>query len=278
MITVSSSNQTIGVILVFIHHPLIGFVCRQTVMHTVYNKRVRNASGVMKPEVAMSEIPKKPFRLILLAAAILTLFASSSLSADIKTLRKKAEAGDAKAQFDIGSMYENGSGVKQDYAEAAKWYRRAAERGDARAQYNLGIFHQNGWGVTLDPAEAVKWYRKAAMQGAASAQYNLGFMYFNGQGVPQNYAEAAKWYRKAAEQGDVDATRILGLAYYLGKWVPQDFVQSYFWFSLAASRASGDEYKQASEAKKRVAKELTPEKLKEAQRMVREWEKSHPRR
>jgi len=101
-------------------------------------------------------------------------------------------------------------------------------------------------------------------------------MYLNGQGVPQNYAEAAKWYRKAAEQGDVDATRILGLAYYLGKWVPKDLVQSYFWFSLAASRASGDEYQQASEAKDRIAKELTPGKLKEAQRMVTEWEKSHP--
>jgi len=47
----------------------------------------------------MSEIPKNPYRLILLAGAILTLFASSSLSADIKALRKKAEAGDAKAQF-----------------------------------------------------------------------------------------------------------------------------------------------------------------------------------
>jgi TPR repeat protein len=219
-----------------------------------------------------------PFRVIFLAATIFTLFVSSSLSADIKTLRKQAEAGDANAQFNIGSIYENGSGVRQDYAEAARWYRKAAERGDVRAQYNLGILNQNGWGVPQDYKEALKWYRKAAMQGAVSAQYNLGFMYLNGQGVPQNYAEAAKWYRKAAEQGDVDALRILGLAYYLGKWVPQDFVQSYFWFSLAASRASGEEYKQASEAKDRIAKELTPEKLKEAQRMVREWEKSHPRK
>jgi len=45
-----------------------------------------------------------------------------------------------------------------------------------------------------------------------------------------------------------------------------------------ASRASGDDYKQASAAKDQVAKSLTPEKLKEAQRMVREWEKSHPRK
>jgi len=138
--------------------------------------------------------------------------------------------------------------------------------------------YENGSGVKKDYAEAAKWYRKAAMQGAASAQYNLGYMYLNGQGVPQNYAEAEKWYRKAADQGDADALGVLGLAYYLGKWVPKDLVQSYFWFSLAASRASGDERRRASDAKDQVAKELTPEELKEARRMVREWEKSHPKK
>ena len=116
------------------------------------------------------------------------------------------------------------------------------------------------------------------MQGMASAQYNLGFMYLNARGVPQNYAEAEKWYRKAAEQGDVDARCILGLAYYLGEWVRKDLVQSYFWFSLAASRGSGEQCRQAPEAKARIAKELTPENLKRAQAMVRDWEKSHPRK
>jgi TPR repeat protein len=227
-------------------------------------------------EVAVYGSRTRPFLVILLAASIAILFATSSQSADIKAVRKQAEAGNVDAQFNIGSIYENGAGVKQDYAEAGRWYRKAAERGDVRAQYNLGIFHQNGWGVPQNPAEAAKWYRKAALQGSAAAQYNLGFMYLNGQGVPQNFAEAEKWYRKSAEQGDVDATRILGLAYYLGKWVPKDLVQSYFWFSVAESRATGVEYRQASEAKNRVAKEMTAEKLAEARRMVKEWEKSHP--
>jgi len=39
MITVSSNNQTMGVILDFMRHLLIGFVCGQTDVHTVYNKR-----------------------------------------------------------------------------------------------------------------------------------------------------------------------------------------------------------------------------------------------
>ena len=33
-------------------------------------------------------------------------------------------------------MYQNGRGVPQDGAEAAKWFRLAAEQGDAEAQHN----------------------------------------------------------------------------------------------------------------------------------------------
>ncbi len=37
--------------------------------------------------------------------------------------------GHPQSQHNIGSMYNNGEGVPQDYAEAMKWYRRAAEQG-----------------------------------------------------------------------------------------------------------------------------------------------------
>ena len=39
--------------------------------------------------------------MIFLAATILTVLATSSLSVDMETLRKKAEAGDAKARFNL---------------------------------------------------------------------------------------------------------------------------------------------------------------------------------
>ena len=60
--------------------------------------------------------------------------------------------------------------------------RQAAEQGDARAQFNLGIMYDNGEGVLKDEAEAVKWYRLAAEQDLANAQNNLGTAYTNGQG------------------------------------------------------------------------------------------------
>ena len=84
-----------------------------------------------------------------------------------------AEKGYAEAQFRLGFMYYRGYGVKQDYAEAVKWFRKSAEQGHAGAQCNLGVMYDNGYGVQKDYAEAVKWFRKAAAQGHTAAQEAL---------------------------------------------------------------------------------------------------------
>lgn len=85
-------------------------------------------------------------------------------------LKMAAEAGEAKAQFELGKKYNNGDGVAQDNAEAAKWYRKAAEQGHVGSQYNLALIYSEGEGVAKDCAEAAKWWRKAAEQGDAGAQ------------------------------------------------------------------------------------------------------------
>jgi TPR repeat protein len=77
------------------------------------------------------------------------------------------------AQLNLGTMYANGHGVPQDYAEAVKWFSLAAEQGYANAQYNLGVSYDRGEGVPQDHAQAVKWYRLAAEQEYAGAQNAL---------------------------------------------------------------------------------------------------------
>jgi TPR repeat protein len=67
--------------------------------------------------------------------------------------------------------------------------------------------YENGSGVVQDYREAVKWYKKAAQQGNASAPYYLGFRYYKGEGVVQDYREAHKWWNIAAAQGDEDARK-----------------------------------------------------------------------
>ena len=89
--------------------------------------------------------------------------------------------------------------LREDYATELQLLRPLAERGDARAQAVIGIMYDWGLGVRQDYAEAAKWLRLGADQGSR-AQGTLGDTYANGQGVPQDDAEAAKWYRKAADQ------------------------------------------------------------------------------
>jgi TPR repeat protein len=73
-----------------------------------------------------------------------------------------AEAGDARAQFYLGFMYETGRGVPQDYVTAAYWYRRAANQGDTAAQCRLGLLYDKGQGVAQSYIEAHKWLDLAA--------------------------------------------------------------------------------------------------------------------
>ncbi len=77
-----------------------------------------------------------------------------------------------------------------------------AEQGVADAQYNLGVMYTNGQGVRQDHAEALRWYRKAAEQGYAEAQYNLGARYFTGRGVHQDFHLSKEWFGKACDGGD----------------------------------------------------------------------------
>ncbi len=68
------------------------------------------------------------------------------------------------------------------------------------ALYKLGLLYDNGSGVPQDYAKAVKWYRKAAEQGYAKAQFMIGFMYYEGRGVTQDYVQAHVWYNLAVSR------------------------------------------------------------------------------
>ncbi len=195
-------------------------------------------------------------------------------AAELVLVRPLAELGHAEAQFTLGTMYEDGHGLRLDLAEAAKWYRLAAEQGLANAQFILGVFYENAKGVPRDFIEATKWYQRAADVGLDVAQYNLGVMYDRGRGVPQAYAEAAKWYSMAADQGQPEAQFNLGLMYDKAQGVAQDDIQAHKWLNLASSRFPASEKKKIAAAIKnrdRVAARMSAAQVAEAQRRAILW-------
>ncbi|ENX1617529.1 tetratricopeptide repeat protein [Neisseria gonorrhoeae] len=104
-----------------------------------------------------------------LAAALIALGLNQAVWAEsVSDFRENLQAaaqGNAAAQFNLGVMYENGQGVRQDYVQAVQWYRKASEQGDAQAQYNLGLMYYDGRGVRQDLALAQQWLGKACQNG-----------------------------------------------------------------------------------------------------------------
>lgn len=131
------------------------------------------------------------------ALAMGVLLSVSALAADMATLTRQAQSGDAAAQFGLAyEYYQQGN-----HAKAFEWYTKAANQGHAKAQYALGFMYAEDLGVSQDYQKAVEWYTKAANQGNAKAQHNLGWMYKNGQGVRQNKSTAKLYFGQACDNG-----------------------------------------------------------------------------
>lgn len=163
---------------------------------------------------------------------------------------------------------------KGKYPVALKLLQPLADEGDPRAQALVGLMYYHGRGLKQNDAEAAKWFRLAADQGEPRAQFNLGVMHAEGQGVPQDYAEAIKWYRLAADQGEARAQFNLGVAYAEGQGVEQDYVTAYMWFNLAAPRflpSEADRRRAAINNRDLTASRMSREQIVEAQRLTREW-------
>jgi TPR repeat protein len=127
----------------------------------------------------------------------------------IEQLRRDAEHGNERAQYELGCCYNGERGLQRDPAEAAKWWGMAAAKGVADAQYCLGLIYCLGDGVPRDPVLAAKWLKKAAEQDHSGAQYFLALSYRAGLGVPRSPQLASYWLNRAASQGSKPALELL---------------------------------------------------------------------
>ncbi len=63
----------------------------------------------------------------------LSAYKSGDSETALKEFKALAEQGNAMAQNNLGTIYEEGKVVPKDYAEAFNWYKKAAEQGLAEA-------------------------------------------------------------------------------------------------------------------------------------------------
>ena len=173
----------------------------------------------------------------------------------------------SSACADIEPAVDTSKNNRAEYEATAKELRKSAEEADASAQFRLGQLYDEGTGVPQDYRQAMEWFEKAAKQGHVGAQVNLGTLYLQGEGAPQSDQMALFWLSRAAEQGHALAFAKLGWMSAQGRGVLQDFIQAHKWYNLAAANG----HKKAAEFRDALAKQMTPAQIADAQKLAREW-------
>ena len=95
------------------------------------------------------------------------------------------------------------------YRNSASMKNVSHNLGNSYAQNNLGLMYWEGRGVKQNKLEGFRWLYRSAVNGNPSAQYNLGEINANGDYVPKNMNEALRQYREAARQGHKRAQEAL---------------------------------------------------------------------
>lgn len=141
-----------------------------------------------------------------------------------KNLIKRAEAGDAHAQFELADEYYTGDcevGCKNEddcEKKAFYWFEKAAEQGHIEACYYFAhcLYCRIGTRFS-NPEGALPYALKSAEGGYVKAMEFLYELYSHGISCHKwDYEAAFKWLKKAAERGSTEAKFKLGKLYIEG--------------------------------------------------------------
>lgn len=149
-------------------------------------------------------------------------------------------------------------------SEAISALEARVHAGDARAQFWLGTQLETGRCGTRDSGRANDLLHQAAAQGFPPALHVLGIM-LRRSGKD---AEALKYFERSAQLGYPHGFADLGFTYGLQDSPVRDPIQSYAWLTLAIARSTAvpaREYLEATRAK--ISRTLTEDDLARAKNL-----------
>ena len=153
-------------------------------------------------------------------------------------LKKSLKEGNYKAANDIGVMLQK----TKRYVEAADMYRKAIELGcSGEANVNLGNLYENGLGVRQDYEKAREYYLKALDSKYPFAYAKMAKLYALGLGVSFDYRLTRKYITEGAKlekEGNythVDCTFMLGYHHHYGLGVKRNDKIAFKLWSICAS-------------------------------------------
>ena len=127
--------------------------------------------------------------------------ATSSGEEQIERMKKRVEANDAMAMYNLGTCYQLGTmGLRQDYAKALELFHKSAKLGNPFAHSNLSIYYHEGGIVEKDTRKVTYHEQLAAIAGNVQARYNLGCDEVNTGNIDRAYKH---WMISANDDHDL---------------------------------------------------------------------------
>jgi TPR repeat protein len=142
-------------------------------------------------------------------------------SRDYFTLLKKAQKGDHEAQFHVGHHYYR----LQEFAKAYSWWLKSAKQNKSLGPlFNIGNLYLNGWGVKQNAKKALNYFElviskkiiflpEQKVKWSELALFLIGKTYFDGILVKRNKKKGLNYYHLAAKKGNLNAAYTLSSIY-----------------------------------------------------------------
>lgn len=143
------------------------------------------------------------------------------VNSDYFTLLKKAEKGDVDAQFYVGGHYYK----LREFKKAYSWWLRCSKHNKKLGPlFNIGNLYYNGWGLKQNIKKALYYfnlvikkdpilYPKENIIYTQLALFLIGKIYFDGIFVKRNKTKGLKYYEQAANRGNINAAYTLSSIY-----------------------------------------------------------------
>src|SRR6266849_6238932 len=97
------------------------------------------------------------FLLLALLFLALPVRAQTDRATHFRERLEEARTGDATAEDDVGVMFAEADGVKQNYRKAVFWLQKSAAQGNVLGACNLALHHARGQGLRKNSILALKW-------------------------------------------------------------------------------------------------------------------------
>ena len=203
-----------------------------------------------------------------------------------KVLEDAARDGDVWATWELGRMYADGDGVKQDHQLAFKYFGGIADShadeptGTAQARFVANAFVRlASYSMTGIPSSNIKpdavrardlLSYAASYFGDRDAQYRLGRMYLDGQGVGKDTKQGIRWLSLAADKGQYQAQAVFGAVLFKGQYIARDAAGGLMYLILAREAASVEET-WIAELYSAASKQATAEEVTRALDHAKHW-------